>query len=64
MMSKAKLKSYSIDEKIKILNCLYQPGMDRKSVREKYGLSESTLRGFIKNKAQLIKNLKVPVCNQ
>ena len=48
MMSKAKLKSYSLDEKIKILKCLDQPGMDRKSVREKYGLSESTLRGFIK----------------
>ena len=58
MMSKAKLKSYSIDEKIKILKCLDQPGMDRKSVREKYGLSESTLRGFIKNKAQLIENFK------
>ena len=38
-MSKAKLKSYSIDEKIKILKCLDQPGMDRKSVREKYGPS-------------------------
>ena len=52
------MKSYSIDEKIKILKCLDQPGMDRKSVREKYGLSESTLRGFIKNKAQLIENFK------
>ena len=57
-MSKAKLKSYSIDEKIKILKCLDQPGMDRKSVREKYGLSESTLRGFIKNKAQLVEKFK------
>ena len=42
MMSKAKLKSYSIDEKIKILKCLDQPGMERKSVREEYGFSEST----------------------
>ena len=52
-MSKAKLKSYSIDEKIKILKCLDQPGMDRKSVREKYGLSESSLRGFIKPLTQM-----------
>ena len=58
-MSKAKMKSYSIDEKIKILKCLDQPGMDRKAVREKYGLSESTLRGFIKNKAQLIEKFKI-----
>ena len=43
-------------KKNKILKCLDQPGMDRKSVREKYGLSESTLRGFIKNKAQLIES--------
>ena len=46
-MSKANLKSYSIDEKIKILKCLEQSGMDIKAVGEKYGLSESTHRGFI-----------------
>ena len=57
-MSMAKLKSYYIDENIKILKCLDQPGMDRKSVREKYGLSEYTLRGFIKNKAQLVEKFK------
>ena len=32
--------------------------MDRKSVRQKYGLSKSTHRGFIKNKAQLVKKIK------
>ena len=34
-MSKAKLKSYSIYEKIKIQKHLEQPGMDRKLVEEK-----------------------------
>ena len=32
--------------------------MDRKSVREKYGLSERTQRGFIKHKAQLVEKFK------
>ena len=57
-MSKAKLKSYSIEEKINFLKCLEQPGMDRNSVRQKYGLSKSTHRGFIKNKAQLVEKFK------
>ena len=49
---RVKVKSFAIEEKNKILKCLEKPGMDRKSVREKYDLSESFLRGFIKNKAQ------------
>ena len=32
--------------------------MDRKSVREKYDLSESTLRGFIKKRTQLFEKFK------
>ena len=57
-MTKGKLKSFTLEEKIKILKCLDQPGMDRKSVREKYDLSESTLRGFIKKRSQLFEKFK------
>ena len=55
---RVKVKSFAIEEKNKILKCLEKPGMDRKSVREKYGLSESFLRGFIKNKAQFLEKFQ------
>ena len=53
---RVKVKSFAIEEKNKILKCLEKPGMDKKS--EKYGLSESFLRGFIKNKAQFLEKFQ------
>ena len=52
-IEKNKQRSFSLAEKIKILKCLNEPGMTRKAVREKFDLSESTLRGFIKNTDKL-----------
>ena len=47
------VKSFTLEQKIKILKFLDQPGMSRKAVQVKFDLIESTLRGFIRNKTQL-----------
>ena len=52
------VKSFTLKQKIKILKFFDQPGMSRKAVQEKFDLTESTLRGFIRNKTQLFEKFQ------
>ena len=57
-IERGKQRSYSLAEKIKILKCLNEPGITRKDVQQKFDLSESTLRGFIKSKNKLFESFE------
>ena len=54
-MSTKKRKSYSIKERIDILDLLKKPGCRVKDITERYGLTSSTVCTWIKNEEKLRK---------